>query len=155
MTAEKRDPAELAAWLREERRILNELSKLIRGHVAQVAEKPPQRWLAELDVAFRRLCAHLRADFQSQENNGFFEELVLQRPGVERQIRQLRHEHDELLRLGEWIQRDIGQTRPDDRLIIADLCARVSRYLAIIAQHEQCEATLTLAVFNEDLGTGD
>lgn len=155
MTAQKRDPTELAAWLREERRVLSELSKLIRGHVAQVAEKPPERWLPELNAAFRRLCAHLRTDFESQEHNGFFEELVLQRPGIERQVQRLRHEHDELLRLGEWLQRDISETRPDDRLVIADLCARVSRYLAIVAQHEQCEATLTLAVFNEDLGTGD
>ncbi len=155
MTANKKDPAQLAAWLREERRILSELTRLIRGHVAGVAEKPPERWLPELEAALRRLCAHLRSDFEAQETQGFFENLVLQRPGIARQVEQLRHEHEELLRLGDWLLRDVGQTRPQDRLIIADLCARVSRYLAVLAQHDQCEATLTLVVFNEDLGAGD
>jgi len=155
MAGEGVNRGDVAEWLRREHQALTALGKVLREHIALMPEAGAPDWLRGLRAAFERLRAHLEQNFAAQEKGRFFQNLLDLRPTLSKQVERLRREHTELLRMADRIRAELAEIDAADRLLAADLSARIQRFLAVVAQHEQRESTITLLVFNEELGGGD
>jgi hemerythrin-like domain-containing protein len=152
MATERMQPSELAAWMRAEHDALRRLTDVLKQHIAAMPELALDEWLHGLRVAFDRLRAHLERNFAAQERDGYLDDLIARRPSVAREVARLKCEHGELMRMADRIRAELAETAAEDRLLVADGSARIQRFIAVVSQHEQREDTLTLVVYNEDLG---
>ena len=155
MATEGMTPEQVAEWMRAEHRALVKLNKVLQHHLAAADELGTPKWLEGLRIGFERLRAHLSRHFAAQEAGGYLNLVTEQRPTLSPQVEQLRRAHDEILKLADWIMRDLAQTSGDERLVAADLGARVQRFIELVRQHERDENTLTLLALNQDLGGMD
>ena len=87
-----------------------------------------------------------------QERDGYLEVILKEFPSLTRQVESIKSEHDQLLRMAEGIRNDLAKARAEDHVLVADACARVDRFIAIVAQHEQRENMIVMFAFNQDLG---
>jgi hemerythrin-like domain-containing protein len=154
MTMSKDDvsPGELSQWMRKERDALIELNKVLRQHIAAKPDVNLGEWLHGLRVGFGRLQKHLERHFAAKEEDGYLGMVIEQRPTLSGQVEQMRNEHDEILHLGEQILRDVAEVLPENRVLLADISARVQRFMAIVADHDQREIMITMYVFSQDIG---
>ncbi len=143
---------ELALRLQEEHRALQQLSQVLKEHIAAMPNVNLGQWLEGLRIAFERLHAHIQRSFAMKEKDGYLKTVVEVRPPLSRQVDAVQSEHEQLLRMGFGLRNDLAATRPEDHVLIGDACARVLRYLAILGQHEQRENMIVLFAFNQDLG---
>jgi hemerythrin-like domain-containing protein len=145
-------PEDLARWMRTEHDALKELNKLIRQHIADMPEINRADWLRGLKIAFERLRAHLERHYAAKEADGYLRMVIDMRPTLSNQVERMRREHDEILRLAARALRDLNDVMPDNRLLIGDICARIQRFMAVVADHEQREIMITMYVFSQDIG---
>ena len=143
---------EVALRLQEEHRALQQLSQVLREHIAAMPSVNLSHWLEGLRIAFERLHAHIQRCFAMKENDGYLGAVVGLRPTLTRQVEAIKSEHGQLVRMGFGVRNDLAAMRPEDNVLIADACARIQRYISILAQHEQRENMLVLFAFNQDLG---
>jgi len=141
--------------MQAERNTLVALSNVLKEHLAVIPEANVGTWLGGVRVAFGRLKKHLESNFVAQEEGGYLEQVIERRPTLAAQLEQCRHEHGELLRLAERVDGELSETSPDDRLLLREVTERIQRYLALAADHDRRENIITLAVFNQDIGSGD
>ena len=152
MATESMSPSELAAWARQQHESLTALSKVIKQHIAAMPETVAAEWLQGLRAAFDRLRVHLERNFATQESGGYLQNLLDLRPWMSNEVERLKSEHTQILQLADYIRTALSETQASDLLLIGDICARTSRFMSVVAQHEQRETTFTLLVFNEDIG---
>jgi hemerythrin-like domain-containing protein len=143
---------ELGLRLQEEHKALMQLSQVLKEHIAGQPNVSLSQWLEGLRVAFDRLQAHIERCVAMKTKDGYLDMILQQRPTLAKQVAGVQAEHGQLLRLGEGIRNDLAATRPEDRVLIGDLNARVLRYMAIVAQHEQRESMIVLFALNQDIG---
>lgn len=143
---------EIAARLQEEHRALLQLSQVLREHIAATPQSDHGPWLDGLRVAFDRLHAHIERSLKMKTADGYLAVIVKEHPNLARQTEAIQAEHAQLLRMAEGIKNDLAGTRPEDRLLVADCCARVQRFMAVVSQHEQRENMIVMFAFNQDLG---
>ncbi|MBK9120054.1 MAG: hypothetical protein IPM18_10715 [Phycisphaerales bacterium] len=143
---------ELALRLQEEHKSLNQLAQVLREHIATQPSVNLGAWLDGLRTAFERLQAHIERTIEMKVRDGYLETILGQRPTLAKQVEFIKAEHPQLLRMAEGIRNDLAATRPEDRVLVADACARVLRYIAVVGQHEQRENMIVMFAFNQDLG---
>lgn len=148
-------PEQLARWMQEQQKALRSLAQVLREHIVALPAQDPAVWLDGLRRAFVRLHTHLGEHFAGQEHGGYLTHIVEVRPTLSTQLERSRHEHGELLKMAARIVNELEQTQPGDQLLIADLSARIQRFLAVVQQHEQRECMLSMFALNTDLGCGD
>lgn len=152
MGKEDASPGELSQWMRKERDTLIELNKILRQHIAAKPDVNLDEWLRGMRVGFERLQKHLERHFAAKEADGYLGMVIEQRPTLSGQVEQMRNEHDEILHMGEQILRDLSELQPENRLLLADSCARIQRFMAVVADHDQREIMITMYVFSQDIG---
>lgn len=152
MSKDDRSAGELSQWMRKERDTLIELNKVLRQHIAAKPDVNLDEWLQGLRVGFGRLQKHLERHFAAKEADGYLGMVIEQRPTLSGQVEQMRKEHDEILHLSEHIVRDLSEMQPENRVLQADICARVQRFMAVVADHDQREIMITMYVFSQDIG---
>lgn len=145
-------PNQLAEWMKREREILTELTKLLRQHIAAKPEVNLAEWLRGLHAGFDRLIAHLRRHYAAKEEDGYLAMVVEQRPTLSKQVERLRKEHEEILHMGGQILEEFKSIDAKQYLLVADACARVQRFMAVVADHDQREIMITMYVFSQDIG---
>lgn len=150
-----RSQAELAEWMRNEHLALVDLNKVIRQHIAAKPEVVLAEWLRGLKLAFERLRAHLERHFAAKEEDGYLSMVVEQRPTLSGQVEKMRREHGEILQMAGRILEEAAEVQPENRLLVADICARIQRFMAVVADHDQREVMLTMFVFSQDIGGKD
>ncbi len=155
MGTENLSPGELAEWIRNEHQALSDLSRTIRQHIAAKPDLNLADWLRGLKAGFERLRTHLERHYAAKEQDGYLSMVIEQRPTLSNQVEKIRLEHDEILRLAERILRDVSDLQPDNLLLVADICARVQRFMAVVAEHDQREIMITMYVFSQDIGGKD
>jgi hemerythrin-like domain-containing protein len=138
--------------LQEEHRALMRLSQVLKEHIAGMPSVNIGPWLDGLRIAFDRLHAHIQRCIAMKEKDGYLETILKERPTLANQVEAIKGEHGQLLRMSEGIRNDLAATRPEDRVLVADASARVQRFMAIVAQHEQRENMIVMFAFNQDLG---
>ena len=146
-------PRELSQWMRSERNALIELSKVLKQHIAAQPDVNLVEWLRGLRIGFERLQKHLERHFAAKEEDGYLGMVLEQRPTLSGQVEQMRSEHGEITHMGEQILKEFEYVTSENRLLMADLCSRVQRFMAIVADHDQREIMITMFVFSQDIGT--
>jgi hemerythrin-like domain-containing protein len=144
---------ELGLRLQEEHKALLQLSQILKEHIAQQPSVNIGAWLDGMRVAFDRLHAHVERCIEMKTKDGYLETILKERPTLAKQVESIKAEHGQLLRMATSIRNDLAATRPEDRLLAGDACARVQRFMAIVAQHEQRENMIVMFAFNQDLGS--
>lgn len=144
---------ELGLRLQEEHKALLQLSHVLKTHIAAMPTAKLGQWLAGLRAAFDRLNAHVQRCIAMKEKDGYLETILRDRPALTRQVEAIKSEHGQLVRMGDGIRDDLASTRPEDRVLVDDMCARVERYMTVVAQHEQRENMIVMFAFNQDLGS--
>jgi len=152
MDKQRRSGDDFAEWMRQEHEALQALTRALREHIALMPEAGLGKWLEALRAGFARLEAHLERNFAAQESDGYLDHLLEVRPSLAPQVESIRHEHDEIMSMSRRLAADLKTAGPDDRLLVADACARVQRFMAVAGQHEQRENMITLFAFNQDIG---
>lgn len=155
MSAEENSPERLGKWMRSEHQTLASLTQVLKEHLARMPEVNSGEWLHGLRSGFERFHAHIKKNFACQESDGYLDMILEQRPTLSGKVELLRREHAEMLRMAERLHVDLSECAAENRLLLADNCARLQRFMAVVAQHNQRENMLTLLVFNEDIGVGD
>lgn len=154
MSTDHMSPCEFAEWMQREHGTLVALTKHLKEHIAAMPEANVEKWFGGLRAGFDRLQVHLKRHFEAQESGGYGQAVLDQRPSLAPKIEAAKHEHGELLSIAAGILRDIDVVKPKDRQLIADRVARIQRFMAVAAEHEQRENTLALFASNQDIGTG-
>ena len=144
-------PRDLAEWLQDERKKVDELIYLVRKHLAVPPPGSREAWLPEARECFRRLVEHLKKHMALEEADGYLRAVRAQRPALAPEIDRLQHEHDELGRLMDQVQRALDELRPEDNLLIRSTCVRLATLLSYVEQHEEEEQRLVLHVFSADM----
>jgi hemerythrin-like domain-containing protein len=152
MSKEGISASQLSQWMREERETLIELNKILRQHIAAKPDVNLDEWLRGMRIGFERLQKHLERHFAAKEEDGYLSMVIEQRPTLSGQVEQMRNEHGEILHMGEQILRDLSELEPKNRLLLADACARIQRFIAVVADHDQREIMITMYVFSQDIG---
>ena len=152
MSSESKSEREMAAWMQDQHKSLLDLTRTIREHIVSQPGVQCPDWLSGLREGFKRLRSHLSAAYDAKQSGGYLTHVLEVRPTLAPQVEKIRHEHDEILRMAEWIDRELDELTCKDRLLIADAGARIQRFMAVTAQHNQQEAMITMLVFNQDFG---
>jgi hypothetical protein len=143
---------DLALRMQAEHKACMELCQALREHIAATTGAPEATWLDGLRAEFTRLLTYIQQTIALKVKDGYLEAILRERPTLARQVESIKSEHKQLLCLGESIRNDLAEVRTQDRLLVADACARVLRFVAVLAQHEQRENMIVLFAFNQDLG---
>ncbi len=143
---------EMAAWMQEQHKALLDLNHMIKEHIVAQPGVECDDWLRGLRESFKRLKSHLKINYDVKRSGGYLAHVLEVRPTLSDQVERIKHEHDEILKMAEWITGELDQIKCSDRLLIADAGARIQRFMAITAQHNQREAMITMLVFNQDIG---
>ncbi|MCG8376540.1 MAG: hemerythrin domain-containing protein, partial [Chlorobiales bacterium] len=137
----------------EEHKALHQLGQIIREHIATTPTGGGGSWLDGLRSSFDRLHAHVKRSITMKEEDGYLETILKERPTLANQVASIKAENGQLLKMADAIRSDLAEVSSDDRLLVADACARIQRYIAIIGQHEQRENMIVLFAFNQELGS--
>jgi hemerythrin-like domain-containing protein len=143
---------QLGLRLQQEHKALLQLSQVLREHIAAMPASNLATWLDGLRVAFDRLYAHIERCVQMKESAGYLEAITRERPFFARQVEGSKAECNQLSRIGQGIKDELGRIRPDERVLVGDVLARVERFMTIVAQHEQRENMMAMFAFNQDFG---
>ncbi len=99
-----------------------------------------------------RLRDSLKLHFDREERGGFFDEILVRSPHLDRTVTALRNEHGGfLLRLGR-IAEAFGE--PED-LDLEIVLGSLRRFAGEYLRHEESEIALLMDTYNEDLGSPD
>jgi len=158
MTVTKHDnmsPKELAAWLKQEHDLVNELAATLSEKVALVPRTNEQAWIDGVREAFEHFRAHMTKHIALEEQGGYMEPVIEQRGALEPQVARLKHEHKEIVALMHATHSLLEDLQPQDRLIMRDICHRVQDILRYVDHHTQSENMLLLSAFTDEIGTKD
>jgi hemerythrin-like domain-containing protein len=152
---EPKNGAELAAWMRDEHRNVDELACVLSERVAHVPRANQQRWIEAAREAFEHFRAHMTRHIAMEEQDGYMAPVVEFRPRLSDEVERLKREHRQILRLLNAVHDLCEDVEPADSLIIRDVCHRVQDILRYVEHHNQSENVLVLSAFHEDIGTQD
>jgi hemerythrin-like domain-containing protein len=144
---------ELGRRMQEEHKSLHQLTQMLKEHIASTPTSESAKWLDGLRAGFDRLYAHVKKTIQMKEQDGYLETILRERPTLAKQVASIKAENGQLLRMAEAIRVELSDSTPQDRLLVADACARIQRYMAVVGQHEQRENMIVLFAFNQELGS--
>ena len=147
------EPKKLAAWMKQEGARVTQLSQALQEHIVLVPSGNLREWLAELGRRYDHFAAHLRRMMHIEEEDGYLLPVVEQRPTLGEEVESLRHEHDELRRLMDDLERTVHELVPGDQLLIRDCCLRLQTFLGHVGRHEEHENHMVLYSFTQDIGT--
>jgi len=143
---------ELGRRMQEEHKALHQLIQGLKEHIAATPGTNLGQWLEGLRCGFERLYEHISRTIAIKEEDGYLETILKQRPTLSKQVGSIKQENGQLIRMAAAIRHELSETGPEERLLIADVCARIQRYMAVVGQHEQRENMIVLFAFNQDIG---
>ena len=138
--------------LQEEYKALIQLSRVMKEHIAAQPGGNLTEWLRGLRVAYDRLYAHIERSFDMKARDGYLETILKEQPALGRQVESIKNETTQILRMGAGIRADLETLAPSDNVLVTETCARVQRFMTVVAQHEQRENMIVMFAFNQDIG---
>ncbi len=145
----------IAEWVREEHATVAKLTDALRAQVAAIPRASIERWISEICKSFDHYRAHLTRHMSLEESEGYLTAVIEQRPTLTAEVERLKHEHAELGVIMDSIHNALYALKPDDRLLVRDVCRRIDRVLSYVDHHEDDENLLVTFVFCTDIGTKD
>jgi iron-sulfur cluster repair protein YtfE (RIC family) len=148
-------PSEVARWMREEHRCVEELIAHLGERVADPPRVNIDGWLKELRDDFERFRAHLLKHFALEEEGGYLNAVREVQPALDKDIQGLMSQHREVGHLLTDVFHEVSQVQADMPLRIRDACCRIRNLIEILQQHEDIENRLVSQVLTRDVGTHD
>ena len=143
---------QLGVRLQEEHKALVQLSRVMKEHIAAQPTGNNTEWLRGLRVAFDRLYAHIERSFDMKARDGYLETILEEQPSLARQVESIKNENTQILRLGASIRAEVETLAPAESIVVNEACARIQRFMTVVAQHEQRENMIFMFAFNQDIG---
>jgi len=143
---------ELARWLSAEHEIVTKLMTDLGDRVAVAPRTNHAKWLEDVRRSFDHLRAHMVKHIALKEQGGYLVPVVQRRPAFATEVSRLAHEHGEMIQIMDGIHQTLQAVRPEDQLIIRDICHRVMGLLSYLEHHENAENLLVFSAFTEDIG---
>jgi len=148
-------PSEVARWMREEHRCVEELITKLGERVAGMPRVNIDGWIKELRDDFERFRAHLLKHFALEEEGGYLNAVREVRPALDEDIHGLVCQHREVGFLLTEVFHEVSEVQADTPLRIRDVCCRIRNLIEILQQHEEIENRLMSQVLTRDMGTHD
>ena len=145
-------PEEIAQWMREEHKAVEDLAQGLRDRVATVPRSGLKLWIEAVASQLDDFQIHLIKHFGLEEAGGYLEAVTHRSPVLSPEVDRLRHEHDEIERLLASIHRELLTLTDQDRILVEDSCCRVQNLLRYLKAHEEREDLMVVSVFTNDLG---
>jgi hypothetical protein len=98
------------------------------------------------------LTQHITA---TESVGGLFGDLESVEPNFHRRIERLRHEHADLLRQAEAIDKHLAHHMEAEPLSFHDVRQRCGWWLTALRHHQALEADLVFELYDVDIGVGD
>ena len=147
-------PSQLATWMEQEGKKVHDLGNRLGEHIATIPTGDLTKWLVQFAERFDHVAAHMRRMMNIEEEGGYLVPVLEQRPTLIERVAALKHQHSELRRLMDDLERTVHNLHTDDTIIIHDTCMRVQAFLGHIAQHDEHENHIVLYSFTQDIGGG-
>ncbi len=144
-----------AAWIRAEHKAVTTLIDKVKPMVAMSPTTYRGDWLLGLRRDFGRLRAHLKQHMAAEESEGFMRPVLELRPTLSPEVDRLKKEHSEMLSWLDLIWAELEMIKPDDKLLVQDVCLRIQNLIAAVERHKEHEELLVTFVFSQDIGTAD
>jgi hemerythrin-like domain-containing protein len=143
---------DIVRWLRREHDDFHELTDRLRERVAKTPPGTRDRWIEELRARFDDFATSFRRRMAEEEKDGYLKPVLEARPSLAAPVELLQHEHDELTRIIDSVQRAVQQLSARDNLLLRDCCRRIEDLLHWVERHEEHENHIVLYVFAGDTG---
>jgi hemerythrin-like domain-containing protein len=143
---------DIVRWLRREHDDFHDLADRLRERVAKSPPGTRDRWIGELQARFDDFAASFRRRVADEEKDGYLKPVLEARPSLAAPVELLQHEHVELSRIVDSVQRAVQRLSPKDNLLLRDCCKRIEDLLHWVERHEEHENHIVLYVFAEDTG---
>jgi hemerythrin-like domain-containing protein len=147
------DAENIAAWMQKEYRRVQELVQRLRERLPAPTAGGRAEWLDEVRDRFDHLRAHQIKHMALEEEGGYMQPVLEQRPTLAPQVERLHQEHRELMAIMNSIHEALHQLTANDSLQIMDVYKRIENYLGYLDHHEESENLLVSSVFTEDMGS--
>jgi hemerythrin-like domain-containing protein len=134
----------IVRWLRSEHNDLRDYADRLRETVAKPPRGGREKWITELAARIDEFAARVRQRMEQEERDGYLRPLVEARPALAPEVDLLRHEHAELAKIIESVQRAVHQLSPRDNLLVRDCCKRIEDLLYWLERHEEHEDHIVL-----------
>jgi len=149
-------PERSAAWMRNEHKINCGLMASLMRDICAVPAYGREEWLDHLRHTVARFRAHMKNRIAAEEaDEGFLTPVMEVRPTLSAQVDLLRHEHVQFVTWLDLIHEQAVGLKPEDTLLIDDLCTRIESLVKSIKHHQEHEELLVTFVFSQDIGTKD
>lgn len=145
----------LASWIQEEHAKISDLSDRLQERVAVPPKANEVRWIEDVEAAFADFCLHVERHQALEEEGGYMTGVLEKRPTLAPVVERLFHEHGEMRRIMEEIERHLADLMPADRLLIRDACHRIQALLQYLEHHTKEEDLLLMSLFKDDGDGGD
>lgn len=143
---------DIVRWLRGEHDDLPKLADRLRERVAKSPPGNRAMWIGELQTRFDDFAACSRQRMTKEESGGYLKPVIEARPSLSAPVELLRHEHAELTRIIDNVQRAVHRLSPTDNLLLRDCCKRIEDLLTWVERHEEHENHIVLYAFASDTG---
>ena len=147
------DAENIASWMQREYGRIQELVGRLRERLPAPTAGGQAQWLEEVRDRFDHLRAHQIKHMALEEEGGYMQPVLEQRPTLAPQVGRLHHEHRELMEIMNSVHETLNRLTPDDSLQIRDVCKRIEEYLGYLDHHEESENLLVTSVFTQDMGS--
>ncbi len=143
---------DIVRWLRREHDDFHRLADRLRERVVKSPPGTRDKWIEELQARFDEFAAGFCQRIGEEEDDGYLKPVLEARPSLTAPVQLLKHEHDELRRIIDNVQRAVHQLSPKDNLLLRDCCKRIEDLLHWVERHEEHENHIVLYVFAGDAG---
>jgi len=150
-----RSAAEMAEWIQNESKMVDELSGRLCKAAACIPTENLSGWLDDLRGQFERFRAHYQKHMALEEGGGCLAPVLEQWPELTGEVEHLRSEHREIGVLMKAIYDELCDLSPDQPLTMLDCCRRIRNLMEIINHHTDRENLILSLAFSRDVGTSD
>lgn len=141
--------------LANEHRQLNRLMDELREELALMPRTGLGSWLDRIHERFAHFQAHFIKLMALEEHGGYLADVLEHKPTLSDEVSRLKHEHGEFVELMCSIREKPQLHDEADSILPRDWCARVTRLLSCVEQHEHDEELLLIDAVERDIGTQD
>ena len=141
---------DLIRWLRGRHTDLHDHGDALLEKVARTPPATREKWIEDLQARFHEFAVCFRQQLADEEEGGYLKPLAESRPALGEAVTMLKHEHIELTRIIDRIEKTVQSLTPQSRLVLRDCCRRVEDLMNWVERHEEHENHLMLYAFSED-----
>lgn len=143
----------IAVQIEKEHQCLKrDMGEIHREVMMDIRNEDFQDWRLEFMWRLRDFRNHLLKHFDLEEEGGFMNEILTEKPEAMGQVKRLEAEHDDILASLDTILRDLKIMQKKEIEKLQDIRKRVVTLISSIQAHESAENELIQSVYYREYG---